>query len=326
MGAIAAIDLSLFLEGTAAEQRAIASDVDAICSSIGFLIIEGHGVKQAVVDAAWSACRAFFDLPQVQKIKARSPDPGCPRGYFPFEAEALAQSLGVETPPDIKESFGVGPLRVPSRPISAEAREFHYGPNIWPSQPAGLREALMRYFEELEALGSRVLRLFAAALELPQDYFEQFHTDPMCALRCINYPAIDSEPLPNQRGAGEHADYGSITILKSDPTVPGLEIRLPNGDWIAAPLVSDAFIVNIGDMMARWTNDRWVSTLHRVSNPRNEAGGTDRRQSMAFFHNASFDAEIDCIPTCRAADVGSRYSSVLAGEYLVQRFSAALAG
>lgn len=326
MNSIPAIDLGAFLAGSAGEQRTVATDVDEICSTLGFLVIENHGVPNAVIDPAWSACQAFFDLPLAEKMQARSPDPGCPRGYFPFEAEALAQSLGVETPPDIKESFGIGPLRVPDRPMSAADLDFHYGANLWPEQPAELHPALTSYFEELERLGSRVLQLFAAALELPLDYFEQFHTDPMCALRCINYPAIDGEPLPNQRGAGEHADYGSITILKSDPRVPGLEVRLPTGEWIAAPLVADGFIVNIGDMMARWTNDRWVSTLHRVSNPRNATGGTDRRQSMAFFHNASFDAEIDCIPTCRAPDGKAKYSSVLAGEYLVQRFTAALAG
>jgi hypothetical protein len=158
----------------------------------------------------------------------------------------------------------------------------------------------------------------------PSDYFERFHVDPMCALRCINYPEQTRSLLPDQRGAGEHSDYGSITILKSDPDVPGLEIRLPDGQWAKAPLVDDAFIVNIGDMLARWTNDRWVSTLHRVSQATDVDGLARQRQSLAFFHNTSFNAEIRCIPTCLAEGQRSRYEPVLAGSYLQQRFSSAI--
>lgn len=319
------IDLAAFLKGDDAAKRSIARQVDDVCSVLGFLVIERHGVSPAVIDAAWASTRRFFDLPAEEKLAAKSPDPGCPRGYFPFAAEALAQSLGVETPPDVKESFGIGPERAPPRLMTDEEREFHYGPNIWPEKPPGLRQALTDYYRELGALGSRVLELFAAALELPLDYFERFHTDPMCALRCLNYPAVDGPQLPGQRGAGEHADYGSITILKSDPKVPGLEVRRPDGEWIAAPMVEDGFIVNIGDLMARWTNDRWVSTLHRVSNPRDEDGTVARRQSLAFFHNASFDAEIECIPTCLGAAGGAKYDRISAGAYLRQRFTSALA-
>lgn len=321
MSSIPVVDLGRFIDGDAASQRQYAAEVDDICSTLGFLIVENHGVSQVVIDDLWSSSRGFFDLPLEQKMRSRSPDPQCPRGYFPFQAEALAQSLGVETPPDIKESFGIGPLRAPEGVISDDARDFHYGENLWPDQPADFRDHLVAYHGELEALGSRVLSLFAAALELPLDYFEQFHANPMCALRCLSYPAAKTALSPGQRGAGEHADYGSITMLKSDPEVPGLEIRLPTGEWIAAPLVANGFIVNIGDMMARWTNDRWVSTLHRVTSP-----GDVQRQSIAFFHNASFDALIECIPTCRDARGVAKYDPIYAGEYLWQRFTSALAG
>lgn len=324
MAAIPTIKLMEFLQGSAAEQQRIASDVDAICKRLGFLVIEQHGVPEALIDKAWNAVGEFFALPPEQKLASRSPYPGCPRGYFPFASEALAKSLGVDTPPDIKESLGIGPLRAPDREISDSDYEFHYGENIWPARPVQLREALTDYMLAMESLGNNVLRLFAAALSLPHDYFEAFHTDPMCALRCLHYPAPDKPLLAGQRGAGEHADYGSITILKSDPLVSGLEVRLPTGTWIAAPLVSDGFIVNIGDMMARWTNDRWVSTLHRVTSPGTPGGGTSSRQSVAYFYNTSFDAEIRCIPTCLADGEQPRYEPVNGGEYLMQRFRSAL--
>ena len=316
---IAAVNLAAFLEGDAEQQQSIAAEVDHICRTLGFLIVEQHGVEQRLIDSAWNTARDFFDLPLAQKMASKSPDPGCPRGYFPIASEALAKSLGVETPPDIKESLGIGPLRVPQRDISPAELEFHYGENLWPAQPDDLRAALTEYMQAMELLGNNLLRLFAAALSLPHDYFVAFHADPMCALRCLNYPATDEPLLENQRGAGEHADYGSITMLKSDPEVPGLEVRLPSGEWIAAPLVRDGFIVNIGDMMARWTNDRWVSTLHRVLSP---AGGS-RRQSMAYFYNTDFNAEIRCIPTCTSHDDPARYEPIAAANYLQQRFNSA---
>ncbi len=322
--AIPAVDLGEFLNGTRDVQLRIAAEVDEICRSIGFLVVENHGVPEDVVNEAWKASREFFDQSLEKKLDAKPDDPGCPRGYFPMAAEALAKSLGVETPPDIKESFGIGPLHAPPYSMDAADRDFHYGDNLWPDSPATLRPALTGYFEAMTAAGSRVLRLFAAALDLPLDHFEPFHRYPMCALRCINYPASDTPLLAGQKGAGEHSDYGSLTMLKSDPEVPGLEIRLSSGEWARAPLVEDAFIVNIGDLMARWTNDRWVSTMHRVVMPA-ESGG-ERRQSMAFFHNTSFDARIECIPTCLPPDEVPKYPPVLAGQYLVDRFTAAVNG
>ena len=324
MSSIPTVNLEPFLQGSAEEQQAIARDVDEICRTLGFLVIEQHGVPLEIIDNAWTSARAFFDLPIEQKMRSVPPYVGCPRGYFPFESEALAKSLGVDTPPDVKESLSIGPLRGPDREISGQEFEFHYGENIWPTEPPGLQTAFTTYMLAMESLGNNILKLFAAALSLPHDYFAASHSDPMCALRCLNYPAVNKPLLPKQRGAGEHADYGSLTILKSDPNVSGLEVRLPSGEWVAAPLVKDGFIVNIGDMMARWTNDRWISTLHRVSSPGTPGGGTERRQSMPYFYNTSFDAEISCIPTCLAVGEQPKYEPVNGGAYLVQRFSSAL--
>lgn len=322
--AIPSLDLNAFLTGTAKEQRVIATKVDEICRSIGFLIVENHGVTHSIIDNAWSSVQDFFDLPLTEKLKSRSPDPYCPRGYFPMQAEALAKSLGVDTPPDIKERFGVGPVSRPPHAMSAEDFEFHCGDNLWPDQPVHLRTVLTSYFNAMGDLGSQVMRLFAAALELPHDYFERFHSYPRSALSCINYPYSDEPPLPNQKGAGEHSDYGTLTILKPDPDVAGLEIKLRSGQWAAAPLVDDKFIVNIGDLMARWTNDRWVSTLHRVVKPDAMNGRSNRRQSLAFFQNTNYDAEIRCIETCLGTGEKAKYEPVLAGDYLKQRFTAAV--
>jgi len=322
--AISSIDLGAFLDGTAGEQAKIARTVDYICRSTGFLIIENHQVPAKIISKAWQQTTDFFDLALEEKLTARSSDPKCPRGYFPMESEALAKSLGVDSPPDVKESFGIGRLTAPSIELTAAEHEFYFGDNLWPTSIPYLQNSLTTYFNAMTVLGGNVLKLFAAALEMPHDYFESSHTYPMSALRCINYPGSNEPLRPMQKGAGEHSDYGSITILKSDPNVPGLELRLASGEWAKAPLVDNAFIVNIGDMMARWTNDRWVSTLHRVTQESDPEGGPVRRQSMAFFHNTNLDSLIECIPSCLAPGEEPKYEKVLSGPYLQSRFESAI--
>lgn len=321
---IPTIDLAAFLAGTEGERRLIADRVDQICRAIGFLIIKHHGFSQEISDTAWSAARAFFDLPLDAKLEARSEKPGCPRGYFPVNEESLARTRGIAAPPDLKESYSSGPLSAPAGHGTTGNFDFFYGPNIWPVEPGNFREAWMDYYRALQYLGSQVMRLLASALRLTDDYFVKFHTHELSALRALNYPSTNDTFLPGQQRAGAHSDYGSVTILKPDPSVPGLEIRLPSGKWIAAPLVSDAFIVNVGDLMARWTNDRWVSTLHRVAHPDNSAGNpTPRRQSIAYFMNPNYDAEIRAIRTCLPAGGTATYAPVLAGEYLITQFRSA---
>lgn len=322
---IPTVDLSAFLDGTASARHGIAELVDHVCQTSGFLVIENHGVEQQIIKQTWSMAREFFELPLDTKLKTRSSDPRCPRGYFPPESETLAKSRGVTTPPDRKEAFSCGPLSVPENNRDGPDFDFFYGENIWPDEPRDFREAWIRYYQSMELLGSQLMRLFAAALKLPQDYFVEFHTHHISALRALNYPSTTAKLMPGQQRAGAHSDYGSVTILKPDLHVGGLEIRLPSGKWLAAPLIENTYVINIGDMMARWTNDRWVSTLHRVVSPTEEEGGLRRqRQSIAYFLNPNFDANVNCIPTCLAIDESALYRPVKAGRYLSERFNAAV--
>jgi len=318
------VDLAAFLAGTKNERRHIADQVDEICRSIGFLIIRQHDVPIKISDAAWSSARTFFDLPVERKLAARSADPGCPRGYFPVEEESLARTRGVATPPDLKEAYSSGPLHAPAGHATSDEFKFFYGENIWPTEPENFRENWTNYYLAMERLGSQIMQLLAAALHLDDQYFVAFHTHHLSALRALNYPSTSAPLLPEQQRAGAHSDYGSVTILKPDPFVGGLEVQLPSGEWVSAPNVSDGFIVNVGDLLARWTNDRWISTLHRVSNatgPSDEP--TPRRQSIAYFMNPNYDAEISAIPTCLGEDEIAKYLPVLAGEHLIKQFNAA---
>ncbi len=318
---IPTVDLGEFLNGAPAVQKKVASRVDHICRAIGFLIIENHNVNNDVIDAAWTAAAEFFALPETEKYSAQTTDIHCPRGFTPVEGESLAKTQGEDAPPDRKETFSSGPISPPEFHPHGDDFDFFYGANIWPKKPENFKEAWLSYYHAMEILGAQIMELLALALEVDKDYFKEYHTHHISALRTQNYPSLSRKILPGQLRAGAHSDYGSVTILKPDPDVDGLEVRSPNGDWIKAPVVKDGFIINIGDLLARWTNDRWVSTLHRVVEPESAQGeNSKRRQSIAYFMNPNFDAEITAIPTCVKDGDRAKYPPVKAGDYLIDKF------
>ena len=313
-------DLARFETASAWEKLALAAEVDAICRATGFLAILSHGVPEAVIGAAWSKAQAFFDLPTEQKQRARAPYPGYPYGYLGPQLESLAKSRNVDAPPDLKESFNGGPSRPPEGMTDPEALAFCYAATIWPDAPEGFVGAWQAYYATMEKLAARIMRLFAAALRLPEDYFDRFIDAPISALRALNYPRQDAAPAPGQIRAGAHTDYGSLTILLPQPGSRGLEILTPDRAWTEVPPHASAFVINIGDLMARWTNDRWVSTLHRVVNPTPGNGVDSRRQSMAFFHQPNWDAEIRVLEACLSPGEAAKYAPVRSGPYLMSKF------
>lgn len=315
------LDLAAFAAASDAEKDGFGVQVDQTCRETGFLAVKGHGVPQEVIDRVWSETRSFFELPAAEKHAVAPPRVGYPYGYLGPGTEALAKSRGEETPPDLKESFNGGPADVPPGMTDADALAFCYVPTIWPEGRAGFQAAWQAYYREMETLAARIMEVFAVALHLPQDHFAPFIDAPISALRALNYPAQDRAPLENQLRAGAHTDYGSLTILLPEPGSRGLEILTPAGAWQAVPPIADTFVVNIGDLMQRWTNDRWTSTLHRVVTPAEWA--SRRRQSLAFFHQPNWLAEITCLPGC--GEGGDRYDPVLSGPYLMDKFKAATA-
>lgn len=310
-------DLSRFENAGTTERAMLGAEVDDICRTTGFLAISGHGVPQETIETAWIAAHAFFDLPPEEKEKARAPYAGYPYGYLGPGVEALAKSKGVDTPPDLKESFNGGPLSVPPGLSDPEALAFCYAETIWPASPAGFVDAWKAYYRAMEDLAARIMRVFAVALKLPKDFFEGVIDQPVSAMRALNYPETSVPLKPGQLRAGAHTDYGSLTILLPQEGSRGLQIYTPEGEWREVPPVPGAFVINIGDLMALWTNDRWVSTLHRVVNI---DGNAARRQSFAFFHQPNWAAEIACIESCLEAGERPKYASVLSGPYLMSKF------
>ncbi len=289
---------------------ATAREVDRICRETGFLAAVGHGVAKALLKDMWSVSGEFFDLPLDEKMRVAMPCPGYPYGYAPFAKEALAASRGETTPPDLKETFSIGPESTWEAKAWDQSQGFIAAPTLWPREPERLEEVFRSYFREMGGLSARILSLFALALELPPDFFAYAIDRHASALRALDYPALDSPPAPGQLRAGAHSDYGSLTVLLAEPGSRGLEIRHPDGYWQPVPIEEGAFIVNIGDLMARWSNDRWVSTVHRCGC----AGSEKRRRSIAFFHLPNWDAEI------RSIGEAAKYPPVEAGAYLMEKF------
>lgn len=315
------VSLSRFETADADGRKLLALEVDAICRTTGFLAITEHGVPQAVIDDVWQKATAFFDQPAEVKQSAKAPYPGYPYGYLAPNSEALAASRGVETPPDLKESFNGGPLAVPPGMTDKEALAFCYAPTIWPAAPDGFRPAWEAYYRAMGDLAARIMRLFAAALTLPEDYFDSMIDHPVSALRALNYPAQTEPPRRDQMRAGAHSDYGSLTILLPQAGSKGLQIQRADGSWADVPPIPGAFIINIGDLMQRWTNDRWVSTVHRVVNPADAQEAMARRQSFAFFHQPNWFAEIKCLEVCLELGEQPKYAPVLSGPYLRDKFT-----
>jgi isopenicillin N synthase-like dioxygenase len=301
------IDLSGLATGEPAAVGRVASDLGRACRETGFFYIRNHGVPDALMSGLFDVSRAFFAAPTETKREfaiTRSPHN---RGYVGLAGESLNL---VEA--DRKEAFNIGLDLEPSDPDVVVGKPFR-GVNLWPHTP-GFRRTALDYFNALWRLGLDLHRAIATDLGLPPTFFADKFDRPMATLRLLHYPPRDAGQ--QGPGAGEHTDYGSLTILLTD-NVGGLEVRRRDGTWIDAPPIPGTFICNIGDCLMRWSNDTYVSTAHRVSSP----PGRDR-YSIAFFFDPNPDALIACLPGCEASARPAKYAPILAADYLRQRLVA----
>jgi len=322
MSVVPVIDLAAFRDGDAATRRDVARQTDRTCREIGFLCVAGHAVPRAVSERVYALSRDFFRRGPAEKAQVAQPGPEVIRGFIAQGQAALATTLGAASPPDLKESFSIGPEAVPGEPYyTAPGSGTHFAANLWPAAPAGFRAAWMAYWREMERLSGEMMRLFACALDLPEDHFAPSIDRHISILSAMFYPDQTVPPVPGQLRAGAHTDFGTMTILKPDSAPGGLQVRTRAGAWAPVRAPKGTFVLNIGDMMARWTNDRWVSTLHRVVNPPPDAALGSERLSIGFFHQPNYDAEVACLPSCRDADLGAKYPPVLAGAHLHAQFA-----
>ncbi len=325
------VDISAYVTGGALEaRRVVASDLDSACRTLGFVQIRGHGISDETIDGLASALDAFFGQPLEWKQSYRMP-PQINRGYTPPHGESLALTLGLQTATAVNDYFeafniGVGAAAHPGLNLPPEV----YAENPWPAGEAGFdgqsfQRAVEAYFIEAGRVARTLCRIFADALNVDHQLFAAATDHSADVLRMVNYALPpgsvvgDVDPL----GMGAHTDYGIVTVLWAD-RVPGLQVLGPEGLWHDVQPAEGALLVNLGDLTARWTNDRWLSTLHRVKPPLVD-GVIRRRRSAAYFHDGNIDAVISTIPTCVGAN-GQQYSPITIGEHLSIKLASSRAG
>ncbi|MEX2630575.1 MAG: 2-oxoglutarate and iron-dependent oxygenase domain-containing protein [Tistlia sp.] len=308
------VDLAALLDGS--DPQGVAREVAEACERVGFLYVVGHGVPGALTEAAFAQARALFDLPLETKERWHIRRSAAHRGYIPLYEENT-DPAGTA---DRKEAFDLGRDLGPEDPDVLVGKPLH-GPNTWP-EPALLpdfRPTIEAYEAEMQRLARDLLRAFALGLELPERWFDDKVDRPLSNLRLLHYPPQAGRVERREMGCGAHSDYGCLTILAQDE-VGGLQLLNSAGDWVDAPPVAGAFVVNIGDQMARWTNDRFKATQHRVVN----VSGRER-YSLPFFFDPNYDTRVEALPSCLAPGETPRHAPVLAGEWLAQRLSATFA-
>ena len=316
------IDVAPFLTGTAAGKRDVARQIGEACTNIGFFAITGHGVPGELIERLRVASHTFFELPLEGKMKAEHPVPGTPRGYRVLAGEALGRAATAGAQPDLKEFYHFGPDAWPDDDYHAgEEGRRYFIPNIWPDHPANFQSAATTYYRAMERLEHQLLRMSAIALDMPETFFDDKIDKHVTAMRINYYPPQTEPPPEGQLRAGAHTDYGGMTILMGEDGPGGLQVRTRAGNWIDVETRPEFFVVNIGDLLMQWTNDKWLSNLHRVINPPFEVASSVRRISIGYFHQPNYDAMIECIPTCAGRDNPPRYAPVRSGDYRDKKYS-----
>jgi isopenicillin N synthase-like dioxygenase len=290
-----------------ARAAAVVAAMRQACTGTGFFYIVNHGVEPVALERTFAESKRFFAQPtSVKESIAITAN----RGYDGIGRQALNEATGG----DIKESVMVGDDAItPDHPAVLAGLPMH-APNQWPAGLPGWREAVQGYFATMHELTQLLLSGLALSLDLPWGFFAGQFDPSMSSLRLLHYPPHPTADPAREVGCGAHTDWGLITVLAQDD-IGGLEIQLPSGEWIGAKPVPGAFIVNIGDMMARWSNDLYTSTPHRVLNR-----SLRDRYSIAFFCDPSYHTRVECLPSCTGPDRPARYAPTTSGEHLAEMY------
>lgn len=290
------IDFTKVSPADQATQQKLAAQVSEACQTFGFFYLRQTNLSAIQIDQAFAQTKAFFALSLALKTQViRSPQTNC--GYVPLTSERLNPNrLG-----DLKEAFNIGDA------------------TPWPTEPSQFQAVIASFYQNcIQHVANPLLQTLALTLQLPDTFLIDRHGKNFF-LRLLHYPPVE-QAAANQLRAGEHTDYGTVTLLFQEPNaVGGLEINA-QGAWIPAPVIPNTILVNIGDALQRWTNDRFRSTPHRVVLP--DANPSRSRYSMALFCDPNPDVEITCLPTCQNADIPPLYPPIRYQDYLQSRFAA----
>jgi isopenicillin N synthase-like dioxygenase len=311
---IPVIDYGPYFAGAAGALDRVAAEITDACEDVGFFYALNHGVPDEVIDRAFDASRQFHALPLEQKLELRLNENNI--GYLPINASVQgASAVHKATRPNQNESFFVSHDRALDHPDVIAGKPLR-GRNQWPSGLPGLRADMMAYFHALTEMCDRMLPPFAVALDLPPDYFTPFFSNEAHAnLRFLHYPPQETVG-DNIFGQAPHTDNSFMTAL-ARTDVPGLAVRLPSGEWFPPPIIPGTFLINLGNIMRRWSNDRFLSTPHGVLNE----SGTDR-YSIAYFHSPNPDSVIEPVPSCTSAENPPHYPPAMYRDLVLEFYRA----
>ncbi|WP_315836315.1 isopenicillin N synthase family dioxygenase [Bradyrhizobium prioriisuperbiae] len=300
------IDIGGLSSDKLSDREAVGARLRAACLHNGFFYISHHGVSDQLVADVFAEAASFFELPPERKAEVDKSRSKANRGYEPLQGQTLEPGA----PPDLKEGYYIGPEHAAADP-RVLAGMFNHGANQWPASRPRFKPVMEAYLEVMLALSERMMSGIALSLSLSEDYFTGYCTDAMATVRLLHYPPQPAQGVPNQKGAGAHTDFGGLTLLRQGD-IGGLQVwDQGTSGWIHADPVPGTFVVNLGDMIARWTNDRYRSTLHRVVN----ASG-QQRYSVPFFYTGNYAHKVECIPTCLAPGEQPKYPPITVEEHM----------
>ncbi|EXS71219.1 isopenicillin N synthase family dioxygenase [Sphingobium sp. Ant17] len=303
------VNISGLLGGDAVARAEVVATIRAACLDKGFFYCVGHGVPPQIIAEIFREAERFFSLPMEAKLKVDKALSRANRGYEPLRGQTLEPGM----PPDLKEGFYLG-IHVDADDHRA-SRHFNVGPNLWPESLPEFQAVTTRYLDIMQELAVVLLGGIALSLDLPGDFFDPLKVDPLATLRLLHYPPQPANSAPGEKGCGAHTDFGGITILLQDG-VGGLQVWDHDAaTWLNAHPIPGAFIVNLGDLIGRWTNDRYRSTVHRVIN----SSGRER-YSVPFFFAGNPDHRVECIKTCLSNGELAKYPPVTVDEHMRRRY------
>ncbi|KAF8895248.1 2OG-Fe-II oxygenase [Infundibulicybe gibba] len=315
--------VKLILDGHSqcVSSRAIVDEIKRACIQVGFFYVKNHTVPDAIIQNALSASRKFFDLPVELKMELENRKTSNYMGYSPL----LSGNNNPENAGDLQEGFEFGwealgePEDNKVHDNATVQKGVMAGKNVWPAAMPGFRGAVLQYYHAAVHLGKLLFPLFALALDLPENYFD----DKATLMKLLHYPPqigqVDDRIIGIDRGAAVHKKIiiQCFTILWQEPGIQALQVLNSDGRWIDAPPIPGTFVINLGDQFARWTNDVFKSTVHRAIN----RSGV-RRYSIPLFFGTDYDVKLEPIPSCVSAERPPRYDVVTAGEYVKSRLQA----
>lgn len=300
------IDLSVWPDEDAAPSPALVQEIRGALQDVGFMVLVGHGVPQAVIDGAFAACAAFHAMPLDQKLSVRID--GNNNGYMPVKSTTIRTStIADNAVADLNEAFFYRPELGPDHPDVLAGRKYR-GLNQWPEMPHGFKERGLQYASAMERLASRLRGPLALALDLPSNWFETFFQAPQWVVRFSHY--LPNHAKEDVHGLAPHTDASFFTLLPQTE-IPGLEVRVGDSEWIAPPYIPGSFVFNSGDMLHRWSNGRLPSTPHRARPP----VGQDR-YAIPFFYGPDWDAEIAAAPSCVELGAAPSWPAITYANYM----------